>query len=133
MDFVFTVCDNAAGEVCPIWPGKPMTAHWGMPDPAAFQGSEAQRLLPFRAAFNALQNRIRLFVNLPIASLERMKLKERVEVLGRKLSVISETAQALTDIIDTQRSLSLELIIALLIVFEILVTFYQIYSAHGGH
>lgn len=83
MDFVFTVCDNAAGEVCPVWPGQPMTAHWGVEDPAAAQGSEAERWLAFRSAFRALEKRIELFVSLPIASLDRMALAKRVAEIGR--------------------------------------------------
>ena len=83
LDFVFTVCDNAAGEVCPIWPGQPITAHWGVEDPAAAQGSEAERWLAFRRAFNALDNRIKIFLSLPIASLDRMRLKQRLDEIGR--------------------------------------------------
>jgi len=83
MDFVFTVCDQAAGEVCPIWPGQPMTAHWGVPDPAAAGGSEADRMLAFRQAFAALERRIKIFTSLPIAKLDRMTLKSRVEAIGR--------------------------------------------------
>jgi len=83
LDFVFTVCDNAAGEVCPVWPGQPITAHWGVEDPAAAQGSEAERWLAFRRAFNALDNRIKIFLSLPIASLDRMKLKQRLDEIGR--------------------------------------------------
>ncbi|MDJ0947628.1 MAG: arsenate reductase ArsC [Alphaproteobacteria bacterium] len=83
IDFVFTVCDNAAGEVCPIWPGRPMTAHWGIPDPAAFQGSEAETHLQFAEAFRMLQNRIDVFVNLPIASLDKLGLQERLEQIGQ--------------------------------------------------
>ena len=83
MDFVFTVCDNAAGEVCPVWPGQPMTAHWGVEDPAAVQGSDTERWLVFRNAFKALENRIKIFVSLPIASIDRMKLKQHVDEIGR--------------------------------------------------
>lgn len=83
MDFVFTVCDQAAGEMCPVWPGQPMTAHWGVEDPAAVQGSDAERWLVFRNAFKALENRIKIFVSLPIASIDRMKLKQRVDEIGR--------------------------------------------------
>ncbi|MDI3307862.1 MAG: arsenate reductase ArsC [Acetobacteraceae bacterium] len=83
MDFVFTVCDQAAGEVCPVWPGRPVTAHWGIPDPAAVDGSEAERMLAFRAAFQALETRIRLFLSLPIASLNRLALTRKVEEIGR--------------------------------------------------
>ncbi len=83
MDFVFTVCDQAAGEVCPVWPGQPITAHWGIPDPAAVDGSETERMLAFREAFRALERRIRIFISLPIASLDRMALTRRVEAIGR--------------------------------------------------
>ena len=83
MDFVFTVCDQAAGEVCPVWPGHPVTAHWGIPDPAAADGSEAEQMLVFREAFRALETRIRLFLSLPIASLDRRALTRKVEEIGR--------------------------------------------------
>lgn len=83
LDFVFTVCDNAAGEACPYWPGQPMTAHWGVPDPAAVEGTELERLNAFREAFRTLENRIRIFTSLPIASLERVRLKERLDEIGR--------------------------------------------------
>ena len=83
MDFIFTVCDAAAGEACPIWPGHPMTAHWGVPDPAAAQGSEIERRAAFRQAFAALENRIRIFLSLPLASLDRMTLQARLDAIGR--------------------------------------------------
>ena len=83
LDFVFTVCDNAAGEVCPIWPGQPMTAHWGIPDPAAAQGSPAEIGLAFAEAFRMLNNRIGLFVSLPLASLDRLSLQKRLDEIGR--------------------------------------------------
>ena len=83
LDFVITVCDNAAGEVCPVWPGRPVTAHWGMPDPAAVQGAEAEKLMAFRESLRTLENRIKVFVSLPIASLDRLKLQERVRRLGK--------------------------------------------------
>ncbi len=83
LDFVFTVCDNAAGEVCPYWPGQPVTAHWGIPDPAAADGSELERKAAFRLAFRQLENRIKLFLSLPIASIDRMRLKERLDEIGR--------------------------------------------------
>ena len=84
MDFVFTVCDSAAAEACPIWPGQPMTAHWGVPDPAAVEGSELDKRTVFREAFTALENRIRLFMSLPFASLDRMALQQRLDAIGRK-------------------------------------------------
>ncbi len=83
LDFVFTVCDQAAGEVCPVWPGQPMTAHWGMPDPAAAVGSDVQRMLTFRTAFNELERRLRIFTSLPIASLDRIRLKQELDSIGR--------------------------------------------------
>jgi protein-tyrosine-phosphatase len=83
MDFVFTVCDNAVGEACPVWLGHPVTAHWGVPDPAAVEGTELERREAFRAALRALENRIKLFTNLPIASLDRMKLEEQVRAIGK--------------------------------------------------
>jgi arsenate reductase len=82
MDFVFTVCDQAAGEVCPIWPGNPVTAHWGVPDPAAEDGSEAQRRQAFRDALRLLETRIKLFVALPIDKLDRLALKRHVDDIG---------------------------------------------------
>jgi arsenate reductase len=82
MDFVFTVCDDAAGEACPAWPGQPMTAHWGIADPAAAEGSEIDKRAAFRAAFAALESRIRLFLSLPLASLDRMALQHRLDAIG---------------------------------------------------
>jgi arsenate reductase len=83
LDFVFTVCDRAAAEVCPVWPGQPMTAHWGVADPAAVEGPETQRWLAFRRAFRELENRIKIFTSLPIRSLDRLKLQERLDAIGR--------------------------------------------------
>jgi protein-tyrosine-phosphatase len=83
LDFIITVCDNAAGEVCPIWPGHPVTAHWGLPDPAAVEGTQAEKLLAFRETVRALENRIKPFVELPIASLDRLKVQEHVREIGR--------------------------------------------------
>jgi protein-tyrosine-phosphatase len=82
LDFVFTVCDSAAGEVCPIWPGQPMTAHWGIPDPAAASGSETDIALAFAEAFRVLNNRIGLFASLPIASLQKASLQRRLNEIG---------------------------------------------------
>jgi arsenate reductase len=82
MDFIFTVCDQAAGEVCPVWPGRPVTAHWGMPDPAAAAGTEVQQMAAFRAAFRTLESRIRIFVNLRHDALDRLALTKRVEEIG---------------------------------------------------
>ena len=83
LDFVFTVCDSAAGEVCPIWPGQPMTAHWGIPDPAAATGSETDIALAFAEAFRVLNNRIGLFASLPIASLHKASLQRRLNEIGQ--------------------------------------------------
>jgi protein-tyrosine-phosphatase len=82
LDFVFTVCDNAANEVCPVWPGQPMTAHWGIPDPAAVEGTEADIATAFRDAFALLQRRVELFANLPVRSLDRMSLKKHLDEIG---------------------------------------------------
>ncbi|WP_408845025.1 arsenate reductase ArsC [Acidiphilium multivorum] len=95
MDFVFTVCDDAAGEVCPIWPGHPVTAHWGIPDPAAASaGSELDQLTAFRAAFRMLETRVKLFASLPIAKLERASLARRVQEIGRIGSSADEGSAA---------------------------------------
>jgi arsenate reductase len=82
LDFVFTVCDNAAGEVCPYWPGQPMTAHWGVSDPASVVGSEIARTEAFRDAFRVLERRIGLFTSLPIASLDRLSLSQKICDIG---------------------------------------------------
>jgi arsenate reductase len=84
LDFIFTVCDNAAGEVCPVWPGKPMTAHWGIADPAAVEGTEADKVFAFRKAFKEMETRINLFTALPLASLDRMKLQETLRAIGEQ-------------------------------------------------
>ncbi len=83
MDFVFTVCDQAAGEACPIWPGQPITAHWGLPDPAAVEGPDIEQWQAFRDTLRALENRIKLFVALPVSSLDRLSLKRRLDAIGR--------------------------------------------------
>ena len=82
MDFVFTVCDNAAKEVCPIWPGQPMTAHWGVPDPAAVEGTPEQVEKAFRDAFIALDRRISLFLCLPLSSLDKLGIKKEIDRIG---------------------------------------------------
>ena len=82
LDFVITVCDNAAGEVCPVWPGQPMTAHWGVPDPAAVTGSDAQRRKAFSDASHVLLNRIRIFASLPLAKLDRLSLQKKLDDIG---------------------------------------------------
>jgi arsenate reductase (thioredoxin) len=83
IDFIFTVCDNAAGEVCPVWPGKPMTAHWGVADPAAVEGTDLEKAAAFRKAFKELETRIRLFISLPIGSLDSMSLQSRLHEIGK--------------------------------------------------
>ncbi len=92
MDFVFTVCDDAANEVCPIWPGQPMTAHWGLPDPSAVQGTEAEKRYAFANTHRMLYQRIGIFVNLPLASLDRLALKRRIDEIGATTSQIREEA-----------------------------------------
>jgi len=84
LDFVFTVCDNAAGEVCPIWPGQPMTAHWGIPDPAAVEGTPEQVNQAFRDAFVHLDRRISLFLSLPLASLDHLAIKKEIDRIGHQ-------------------------------------------------
>jgi arsenate reductase len=84
LDFVFTVCDNAAQEVCPIWPGQPVTAHWGIPDPASVTGSSVEIERAFRDAYAGLDRRISLFLSLPIASLDRLSIKKEIERIGRQ-------------------------------------------------
>ena len=84
MDFVFTVCDNAAGEVCPIWPGQPVSAHWPFPDPAAFEGSDAEKRAFFADVYGQIHNRVSILVSLPLASLDKLALKERLDEIGRK-------------------------------------------------
>jgi len=82
LDFVFTVCDNAAGEVCPIWPGQPMTAHWGVEDPAAVEGTDIEKLAAFRRICGYLENRIKMFAALPLDKLDKLKIKERIDHIG---------------------------------------------------
>jgi len=84
LDFVFTVCDNAANEVCPVWPGQPMTAHWGIPDPAAVTGTTEQVERAFREAFVALDRRIGLFLALPLQSLDRLALQKEIQKIGKQ-------------------------------------------------
>ena len=90
LDFVFTVCDNAANEVCPVWPGQPMTAHWGIPDPAAVQGTAEEQAKAFRDAFFLLDRRISLFLSLPLSSLDRLSLKQEVDNIGKQARTVSE-------------------------------------------
>jgi arsenate reductase len=83
LDFIFTVCDNAAGEVCPIWPGQPISAHWGVPDPAAVEGTETAKAIAFADTCRMLRNRIALFVELPLQSLDRTSLQNRLKDIGK--------------------------------------------------
>jgi|SRR5450830_227607 len=83
LDFVFTVCDNAAGEVCPYWPGQPMTAHWGVEDPAAVEGTDEEKPAAFRKIAGHLENRIKLFAALPIEKLDNMKIKQEIDRIGK--------------------------------------------------
>ncbi len=83
MDFVFTVCDQAASEVCPVWPGNPVTAHWGVPDPAAVEGTEAEKRRAFRDAYVTLENRIKLFTSLRLEALDQLAIKRNVDEIGR--------------------------------------------------
>lgn len=90
LDFVFTVCDNAAGETCPLWPGQPMTAHWGVPDPAAARGSEAEIGLAFKDAYRMLSHRIGIFTALPIRSLDKLSLQQKLREIGRVSDAIAK-------------------------------------------
>ncbi len=90
MDFVFTVCDNAANEVCPVWPGQPISAHWGLPDPAAADGSDEQIRRAFAEAFRELSHRISIFTRLPLDTLDRQSLKRKLDELGRNGSEVSQ-------------------------------------------
>ena len=92
LDFVFTVCDNAANEVCPIWPGQPMTAHWGVPDPAAFEGDETQRARAFADSYRMLNSRISIFTSLPLKSLDELTLKKQLEAIGKSKAPAPEKA-----------------------------------------
>jgi arsenate reductase len=85
MHFVFTVCDNAAAESCPVWPGQPMTAHWGVPDPAAVEGTEAEKRLAFADAYRMLNNRISIFTSLPMDMVDRLALQKRLDEIGRNM------------------------------------------------
>jgi arsenate reductase (thioredoxin) len=84
LDFVFTVCDNAAKEVCPFWPGQPLTAHWGVPDPAAVSGTEKEMERAYRDAFTTLDRRISLFLSLPLASIDKLAIKKEIDKIGRQ-------------------------------------------------
>ena len=93
LDFVFTVCDNAAGETCPVWPGQPMTAHWGIPDPAEAKGSAAEVGLAFREAYRMLSQRIGVFAALPIRSLDQLSLQRRLDEIGRMEGATGKVAE----------------------------------------
>jgi arsenate reductase len=93
-DFIITVCDQAAGEVCPIWPGQPVTAHWGVEDPAAATGTDAEKMLAFRDAFRALEHRIRIFVELPLASLDRLRIKGELDRIGAQRPAADDADRA---------------------------------------
>jgi arsenate reductase len=90
LDFVFTVCDNAAGETCPFWPGQPMTAHWGIPDPADAQGSAAEIALAFKDAYRMLNRRIEIFTALPIRSLDKLSLQAKLKEIGRVTDAVAK-------------------------------------------
>jgi arsenate reductase (thioredoxin) len=92
MDFVFTVCDNAAGEACPIWPGQPMTAHWGVPDPAKAKGNDAEKAFAFDDCMRMLNQRISIFVNLPLEKLSRLSLQQHLDEIGRTTTASREPA-----------------------------------------
>jgi protein-tyrosine-phosphatase len=94
LDFVFTVCDNAAAETCPVWPGQPMTAHWGVPDPVLATGNEAEIHLAFADAFRMLNNRISIFINLPIRSLDQLTLQKHLDSIGKTTHAGADPASA---------------------------------------
>ena len=83
LDFVFTVCDNAANETCPVWPGQPMSAHWGVPDPSAAEGTEAERRYAFAETYRMMNQRIDIFVNLPLDSIDKLSLQKRLDAIGK--------------------------------------------------
>jgi len=90
MDFVFTVCDQAAAEVCPVWPGQPTSAHWGLPDPVQAAGNEIEQRLAFSEAYRMLRNRLSIFVNLPINSLDKLALQKNLDQIGQNTEVVAE-------------------------------------------
>jgi arsenate reductase (thioredoxin) len=89
-DFVITVCDNAAGEACPVWPGHPVTAHWGIPDPAAVAGTELEKQSAFSRAYKSMDRRIKLFLSLPMASIDQLRMKERMDAIGRSSTLADD-------------------------------------------
>jgi protein-tyrosine-phosphatase len=93
LDFVFTVCDNAAGEVCPVWPGQPMTAHWGLPDPAEAKGNPAAIALAFKDTYRMLNQRIGIFASLPLRSLDRLSLQQKLREIGRMEGATGKAAE----------------------------------------
>jgi arsenate reductase len=93
LDFVFTVCDSAANEVCPVWPGQPMSAHWGLPDPSAAEGTESERRLAFADTHRMLYQRIGIFTNLPLSSLDKLSLQRRLDDIGRSKITSPELAR----------------------------------------
>jgi len=93
LDFVFTVCDNAAGEACPVWPGQPMTAHWGVPDPAEAKGNPAEIALAFKDAYRMLNQRIGIFVSLPLRSLDRLSLQKKLREIGHMEGAMAKEAE----------------------------------------
>ena len=93
MDFVFTVCDNAANEMCPVWPGQPMTAHWGMPDPAEAKGTPAEIAFAFKDAYRMLERRLSIFVSLPLRSLDQLTLQNRLREIGRMNDATEKAAE----------------------------------------
>ncbi len=92
LNFVFTLCDNAKNEVCPVWPGQPMTAHWGLPDPAALNGSDTEQMVAFNEAMRMLTNRIDIFISLPMESLDRLTLQKRLDEIGKSQLETSDAA-----------------------------------------
>jgi protein-tyrosine-phosphatase len=93
MNFVFTVCDNAAGETCPVWPGQPMTAHWGIPDPAEATGTPAEVALAFKDAYRILERRLSIFVSLPLRSLDQLNLQNKLREIGRLDGAMAKAAE----------------------------------------
>jgi len=102
MDFVITVCDNAAGESCPVWPGQPMTAHWGIEDPAAVEGTESHKRAAFQRALRFLNRRISLFLSLPLASLDRIALESRLAAIGRESGATGKALRSASEASSTR-------------------------------